>query len=40
MSQGVEGLAPISGTSAAVPVCQLFTGQGLPVPNVLEMKES
>lgn len=39
MSQGVEGLAPVSGRSAAVPVCQLFTGRGLPVLYVLQMKE-
>lgn len=38
--ESVEGLASISDRLAAVPVCQLLIGQGLPVLYVLGMKES
>lgn len=40
MSEGVEDLAPISGRSAAVSVCQVITGQALPVLYVVGMRES
>lgn len=39
-TESIEVLALVSGRSAAVPLCQLLTGQALPVLYVLGMKES